>query len=74
MGRASSTTVEKRFYRVREICALAGLTKPMVYRALRQGKLRGFKLGKMLLIDARSVDEWFAEAVPWEPRTKTRRR
>ena len=61
----------RRFYRVREIMALTGVSKGKVYQALRDGRLKGLKLDGVLLIPAESFETWIAEALPWETRSKT---
>ena len=58
--------VEKLYFRVREICEMTGLSKPKVFQALKQGKLRGIKLDGTLLIPAESLHRYLDEAVPWE--------
>ena len=56
---------EKRYYRVREICEMTGLSKPKVFQALKAGKLQGLKLEGTLLIPARSLDAYLESAKPW---------
>ena len=58
---------DKKFYRVREICRLTGLSKPKVFQALHEGKLEGRKLGGVLLITAESVRSYLDSAQPWKP-------
>jgi len=58
--------VEKLYYRVREICEMTGLSKPKVFQALKQGKLRGIKLDGTLLIPADSLQRYLDAAVPWK--------
>ncbi len=56
--------LEKRFYRVKEICHLAGLSKAKVHQAISVGDLEGFKLDGVLLISAVSVERYLDSAVP----------
>ncbi len=60
--------VEKKFYRVREICEMTGLSKSKVFQALKLGKLRGIKLDGTLLIPADSLHQYLDAAVPWKGR------
>ena len=56
------------YYRVREICEMTGMSKPKVFQALKQGKLRGIKLDGTLLIPADSLKRYLDDAVPWTDR------
>ena len=60
--------VEKLYFRVREICEMTGVSKPKVFQALKQGKLRGIKLDGTLLIPADSLHRYLDDAVPWKPK------
>jgi excisionase family DNA binding protein len=62
----------RRFYRVREIMAVTGVSKGKVYQALRDGRLQGLKLDGVLLIPAESFEAWIAEAVPWSRSVSSR--
>lgn len=61
--------IQKRFYRVREICEMTGLSKPKVFQALKEGKLEGFKLEGVLLITAESFESYLSQAIPWQSRS-----
>ena len=56
--------MERRYYRVRDICEITGLSKAKVFLALKQGKLRGLKLDGTLLIPADSFQEYIDQAEP----------
>ena len=56
-----------RFCRVRDIMAEWGVSKPWVFAQLKAGRLRGRKLGGVLLIERESLDEFLALAEPWKP-------
>jgi excisionase family DNA binding protein len=51
------------YYRVRELCP--PLSKATVLRLVRSGDFRAIKCGSLLLIEAKSVDEWIASGKPW---------
>ena len=57
-------TIEKRYYRVREVMKLIGLSKPKVFQALKEHKLDGFKLDGVLLITVESVERYLRTATP----------
>jgi excisionase family DNA binding protein len=61
----SARRVPKRFYRVREICQMTGLSKGKVFQALKEGRLQGLKLEGVLLIPVDSFEGYLAEALPW---------
>lgn len=61
-------TQAQRFYRVRQIMEMTGISKGKVFQALRSGRLKGLKLDGVLLIPAESLDAWLAQAVPYRPR------
>ena len=61
-----SATAPKRFYRVREICHMTGLSKAKVFQALKAGKIQGLKLEGTLLIPADSFHRYLDNAVPWK--------
>ncbi len=57
----------KRFFRVREVMELAGLSKGKIFQALKEGKLDGWKLDGVLIISVESVERYLASATPWKP-------
>jgi len=58
----------RRLCRVREAVAHYGITKGWVFNELRAGRLRGKKLGGVLLIDLQQLEERIASAPDWTPR------
>ena len=58
-------TKQPLFYRIRDICAMTGMSRGRVYAALRAGDLEGRKLDGTLLITVTSVDKWLDSATPW---------
>ena len=58
----------KRAYRVREIMAETGVSKPYIFSLLKSGELVGRKAGGVLLIEGQSYREWLESAVPWTPK------
>lgn len=64
----ATDTLEKRYFRVREVMKLIGLTKPKVFQALKEHKLDGFKLDGVLLITVGSVERYLRTATPWKPK------
>ena len=68
MNNEERNDVERRFYRVRQITEITGLSKGHVYQALKQGQLKGLKLDGVLLIPAESFEAWLGTAVPYQPR------
>jgi len=63
-------TRQPRFYRVRQITEMTGISKGKVFQALRSGRLQGLKLDGVLLIPAESLDAWLAQAVPYQSRNR----
>ncbi len=61
------TRPAKRFFRVREVMELYGLSKGKVFQALKEGKLDGRKLDGVVLITVESMDRYLASATPWKP-------
>ena len=61
-------TIEKRYYRVRDVMKLIGLSKPKVFQALKAGKLDGLKLDGVLLINVASVERYLRTATQWKPK------
>lgn len=59
------------YYRVRELCP--PFSKPFVFTLLREGKLRGVKLGGVLLIERQSLEELLKSAEPWRPNGEGKR-
>ncbi len=58
----------KRFFRVREVMALSGLSKGKVFQALNEGKLDGRKLDGALIIPVDSVNRYLDSATRWKPK------
>ncbi|MBZ5638521.1 MAG: hypothetical protein LAO51_07135 [Acidobacteriia bacterium] len=59
---------DREWFRVRELRAEFGFSKPWVFARLHEGTLRGRKVGGILLIEAASVKELIANAPAWEPK------
>ena len=70
LGLSVSLTLQpfKRAYRVREIMAETGVSKPYIFSLLKTCELVGHKVGGVLLIDGQSYREWLESAVPWRPK------
>ena len=57
---APSPPSDERLMTVAEVAALFGVSERSVYRALRDGRLRGSRLGSSWRISAAAVDDWKA--------------
>jgi excisionase family DNA binding protein len=59
----TSPAIPPAAYNIDETCAVIGLGRDAIYRAIRQGKLRMRKFGKRSLILRTDIDE-FLQALP----------
>lgn len=57
----------RRWARVRQLRDEYGLSKSWVFGALRNGTIRGRKLGGVLLIDVGSIEAAIASSPEWKP-------
>ena len=64
---AAALDPARRWGRVRELREAFGFTKPWVFAALRDGRIRGKKVGGVLLIDLDSVRALIDGAPDWTP-------
>jgi len=58
----SPSTSDERLMTVAEVAAAVKLSERSVYRALRNGRLRGDRVGSSWRISSAAVDEWKAAA------------
>ena len=58
---------EPEFHRVSGVMRMLGVSKPWCFSQLKAGRLRGIKVGGVLLIEAASVREMLANGEPWKP-------
>ena len=72
MKNDNGNELARRFYRVRQITAITGLSRGHVYQALNSGQLKGLKLDKVLLIPAESFEAWLKTAVPYRQPSSVR--
>ena len=59
--------LQPRFYRVRDITFMTGISRSKVFQALQLGELKALKLDGILLIPTESFEAWIARAVPYQP-------
>ena len=63
MDGITNNTSEKRFYTVKELQEILGISRPTVYELLKMELFSWVKIGTTYRISKNSFDKWFDEQV-----------
>ncbi len=53
--------MEKRLLTVKEVCEYLNVSKPTVYRLIKEGKLKPIKIGKATRFEKEDIDKFINE-------------
>lgn len=53
--------MEKRLLTVKEVCEYLNISKPTVYRLIKEGKLKPIKIGKSTRFEKEDIDKLIEE-------------
>jgi hypothetical protein len=64
----SAAAPEKALHTVAETCLITGKGRTEVYKALKDGRLKGLKDGDRTVITPEAIKAFVATLPPWKPR------